>query len=52
MMINEFPEYYKEYLYYKKHKKSETEKQIDDYFYHYGETRKMILKGESFIYTA
>lgn len=45
MMQISFPQYVEEYA------MSGTDKDMTDFFYHYGETPEMIHKGESYIFT-
>lgn len=45
MMQISFPQYVEEYA------TSHTDKDMADFFYHYGETEKMIHTGEAYIFT-
>ena len=44
LMRNEFPKYVAEY------EKNNTNCDITDFFYHYGETDAMLKKGEAYIF--
>ena len=46
MMRMSFPRYVEEYA------MSNTDKDMADFFYHYGETESMKRKGEAYIFTA